>query len=162
MKGNIAYMWDHGNVAAAPIQSKWETQDDTRWNQFCRSETKFCTMHAHPCLQASPAHSLVVSEQYVFCGCSEGVVRIFDPCTLDYLITVPKPHSLGVDVAAALDSRCVGVGMHVYVGVGMCVCIHVWVDGQVWELCGGVCSDKQWRHAIILGGEGRTYVYLAS
>jgi len=54
--------------------------------------------------KASPAHSLVVSEQYVFCGCSEGVVRIFDPCTLDYLITVPKPHSLGVDVAAALDS----------------------------------------------------------
>ena len=77
-------------------------------SEFCRSETKLCTMHAHPHLQASPAHSLVVSEQYVFCGCSEGVVRIFDPCTLDYLITVPKPHSLGVDVAAALDSRCVG------------------------------------------------------
>lgn len=41
----------------------------------------------------------------MFCGCSEGVIRIFDPRTLDYLVTVPKPHSLGVDVAAALDAR---------------------------------------------------------
>ena len=56
-------------------------------------------------LKASPAYCLVVNEQYLFCGCSEGVIRIFDPRTLDYLVTVPKPHSLGVDVAAALDAR---------------------------------------------------------
>lgn len=30
---------------------------------------------------------------------------MFDPYNLDYLITLPKPHSLGVNIAAALDPR---------------------------------------------------------
>lgn len=31
VKGNTAYMWDHGDVAAAPIHSEWETEDDIIW-----------------------------------------------------------------------------------------------------------------------------------
>ena len=61
----------------------------------------------HTCLyygvQTSPGQCLVVSEEYLFCGCSEGVVRIFDPFTLDYLVTLPLPHRLGVNLASVLD-----------------------------------------------------------
>ena len=59
----------------------------------------------YTCIQAPVAHSLALSDQYLFCGCSEGVVRIFDPYTLDYIITMPLPHTLGVNVAAPADSR---------------------------------------------------------
>ncbi|CAI8049410.1 WD repeat-containing protein 62, partial [Geodia barretti] len=54
-------------------------------------------------VQARPGRSLSLCESYIICGCGEGVVRLFDPCTLDYLLTVPLPHPLGVDVALPLN-----------------------------------------------------------
>ena len=51
--------------------------------------------------QAAPAFCLGLTEQYLLCGCAGGVVRVFDPFTLDYVSTLPKPHSLGINVAAA-------------------------------------------------------------
>ena len=55
--------------------------------------------------QASAGRSLSLCESYVVCGCGEGVVRLFDPCTLDYLLTMPLPHPLGVNVAVTPDIR---------------------------------------------------------
>lgn len=43
---------------------------------------------------------MVLSESYLFCGCANGVIRLFDPYTLDYIVTLPYPHTLGVDIAA--------------------------------------------------------------
>ena len=31
--------------------------------------------------------------------------RLFDPVSLEYIATIPKPHPLGVDIATALDAR---------------------------------------------------------
>jgi len=31
--------------------------------------------------------------------------RLFDPCSLEYRETIPKPHPLGVNIATALDAR---------------------------------------------------------
>jgi WD40 repeat protein len=56
-------------------------------------------------VQASAGRSLSLCESYVVCGCGEGVVRLFDPCTLDYLLTMPLPHPLGVNVAVTPDIR---------------------------------------------------------
>lgn len=79
------------------------------------------------------ANCLAISEQFVFCGCTNGTVRcvcvgggegrnagalkleehwftsisllplfsycrLFDPYTLDYMTTLPKPHHLGVPI----------------------------------------------------------------
>ena len=38
------------------------------------------------------------------CGCGDGVVRLFDPATLDYIVTMPRPHPLTVQLSFGLES----------------------------------------------------------
>ncbi|KAM7339941.1 hypothetical protein ACRRTK_000556 [Alexandromys fortis] len=56
-------------------------------------------------LKVSLSSCLCVSEELIFCGCTDGIVRIFQAHSLQYLANLPKPHYLGVDVAQGLDSR---------------------------------------------------------
>ncbi|XP_056297142.1 WD repeat-containing protein 62-like [Pseudoliparis swirei] len=46
----------------------------------------------------SSASCLAVSEDVVFCGCADGVIRVFSPSGLQYVSTLPRPHRLGVDL----------------------------------------------------------------
>ncbi|XP_061452382.1 WD repeat-containing protein 62 isoform X2 [Rhineura floridana] len=50
-------------------------------------------------LKVSLANSICVSEEFIFCGCANGTVRIFLTHNLHYLSDLPKPHYLGIDVA---------------------------------------------------------------
>ncbi|XP_039899274.1 WD repeat-containing protein 62 isoform X1 [Simochromis diagramma] len=50
-------------------------------------------------LKTSSASCLAVSESFVFCGCADGVVRVFGPSNLQYVTTLHRPHRLGVDLA---------------------------------------------------------------
>ncbi|XP_068106533.1 WD repeat-containing protein 62 [Hyperolius riggenbachi] len=54
-------------------------------------------------LKVSASYCLTATEQFVFCGCEEGVVRIFSAQNLQYVTDLPRPHHLGVDVALGLD-----------------------------------------------------------
>ncbi|XP_061405980.1 LOW QUALITY PROTEIN: mitogen-activated protein kinase-binding protein 1-like [Lethenteron reissneri] len=54
-------------------------------------------------LGASSASCLSVSEELIFCGCSDGVVRVFNPENLNIVATIPRPHCLGVDVALGVE-----------------------------------------------------------
>ncbi|XP_047247681.1 WD repeat-containing protein 62 isoform X3 [Girardinichthys multiradiatus] len=49
-------------------------------------------------LKTSVASSLAVSEDFVFCGCADGVIRVFRPSNLQYIGMLPRPHRLGVDL----------------------------------------------------------------
>ncbi|XP_028643426.1 WD repeat-containing protein 62 isoform X1 [Grammomys surdaster] len=55
-------------------------------------------------LKVSLSSCLCVSDELIFCGCTDGIVRIFQAHSLLYLTNLPKPHYLGVDVAQGLDS----------------------------------------------------------
>ncbi|XP_012932839.1 WD repeat-containing protein 62 isoform X1 [Heterocephalus glaber] len=55
-------------------------------------------------LKVSLSSCLCVSEELIFCGCTDGIVRIFQAHSLQYLANLPKPHHLGVDVAQGLES----------------------------------------------------------
>lgn len=55
--------------------------------------------------QVSLSSCLCVSQELIFCGCTDGIVRIFQAHNLHYLANLPKPHYLGVDVAQGLDPR---------------------------------------------------------
>ncbi|XP_032227632.2 mitogen-activated protein kinase-binding protein 1 [Nematostella vectensis] len=57
-------------------------------------------------LRASRALCLAVSEQFICCGCTNGIVRVCDPVTLEIIRTLPRPHFLGVDVGKAVDGSC--------------------------------------------------------
>uniref|UniRef100_A0A3B3CDT7 Uncharacterized protein n=1 Tax=Oryzias melastigma TaxID=30732 RepID=A0A3B3CDT7_ORYME len=46
-------------------------------------------------LKTSSASCLAVSEDFVFCGCADGVIRVFSPTRLQYLTTLQRPHLLG-------------------------------------------------------------------
>ncbi|XP_075392712.1 WD repeat-containing protein 62 isoform X2 [Tenrec ecaudatus] len=54
-------------------------------------------------LKVSLSSCLCVSEELIFCGCTDGIVRIFQADSLHYLANLPKPHYLGVDVAQGLE-----------------------------------------------------------
>ncbi|XP_053330091.1 WD repeat-containing protein 62-like [Spea bombifrons] len=54
-------------------------------------------------LKVSASSCLSVTEKLVFCGCEDGVVRMFNAQNLQYLTDLPKPHFLGVDVTLGLD-----------------------------------------------------------
>ncbi|XP_061552291.1 mitogen-activated protein kinase-binding protein 1 isoform X4 [Phycodurus eques] len=55
-------------------------------------------------LRASQATCLCVTDELIFCGCSDGAVRAFSPHTLHFLCTLPRPHFLGADVASMTDA----------------------------------------------------------
>ncbi|XP_036296206.1 WD repeat-containing protein 62 isoform X2 [Pipistrellus kuhlii] len=54
-------------------------------------------------LKVSLSSCLSVSQELIFCGCTDGIVRIFQAHNLHYLANLPKPHYLGVDVAQGLE-----------------------------------------------------------
>lgn len=54
-------------------------------------------------LKISTAHCLSTSEEFIFCGCRDGTVRIFNSLNLQYVTNLPKPHSLGTDIAKGVD-----------------------------------------------------------
>ncbi|XP_073497913.1 WD repeat-containing protein 62 [Phyllobates terribilis] len=55
-------------------------------------------------LKVSSSNCLCVTEEFVFCGCEEGVIRMFKAHNLQYVADLPRPHNLGVDVALGLDA----------------------------------------------------------
>ncbi|XP_030633812.1 WD repeat-containing protein 62 [Chanos chanos] len=54
-------------------------------------------------LKTTSARCLSVSEAYVFCGCADGTIRVFNPHDLRYVTTLHRPHCLGVDVTQGLQ-----------------------------------------------------------
>uniref|UniRef100_A0A4W3KDA8 Mitogen-activated protein kinase binding protein 1 n=1 Tax=Callorhinchus milii TaxID=7868 RepID=A0A4W3KDA8_CALMI len=57
-------------------------------------------------LRVSPSalsHCLSVGEDYIFCGCADGTVRLFNPNNLHFIATMPRPHPLGTDIAAVTE-----------------------------------------------------------
>ncbi|EMP27075.1 WD repeat-containing protein 62 [Chelonia mydas] len=56
-------------------------------------------------LKVSLANCICVSEEFIFCGCANGTVRIFHSYNMHYLTDLPKPHYLGIDVAKELEPR---------------------------------------------------------
>ncbi|KAI8057333.1 hypothetical protein BDF22DRAFT_740869 [Syncephalis plumigaleata] len=46
-------------------------------------------------LQMKSANCIDVNEQFVICGGSDGVIRLFEPRTLAYLGSLPRPHPIG-------------------------------------------------------------------
>lgn len=51
------------------------------------------------------AHCISVSQDYIFCGCADGTVRLFNPSNLHFLSTLPRPHALGTDIASVTEAR---------------------------------------------------------
>ncbi|XP_056229532.1 WD repeat-containing protein 62 isoform X2 [Seriola aureovittata] len=49
-------------------------------------------------LKTSSASCLAVSEDFIFCGCADGLIRVFSPSNLQYITTLHRPHRLGVDL----------------------------------------------------------------
>ncbi|NWU95206.1 MABP1 protein, partial [Upupa epops] len=50
------------------------------------------------------ANCISVNHDYIFCGCADGTVRIFNPLNLHFVTTLPKPHALGTDIASVTEA----------------------------------------------------------
>ncbi|KAK5853187.1 hypothetical protein PBY51_006997 [Eleginops maclovinus] len=55
-------------------------------------------------LRTGVAQSLSLSEDIIFCGCSDGTVRAFGPVDLCFICTLPRPHHLGSDASAITEA----------------------------------------------------------
>lgn len=58
--------------------------------------------------QTAVANCISVNHDYIFCGCADGTVRIFNPLNLHFVTTLPKPHFLGTDIASVTEARYCG------------------------------------------------------
>ncbi|NWX60420.1 MABP1 protein, partial [Promerops cafer] len=54
--------------------------------------------------QTTVANCISVNHDYIFCGCADGTVRIFNPLNLHFVTTLPKPHFLGTDIASVTEA----------------------------------------------------------
>ncbi|XP_022107482.1 mitogen-activated protein kinase-binding protein 1-like isoform X2 [Acanthaster planci] len=54
-------------------------------------------------LRTTSAYCIIASEGYLFVGCADGIVRLFNASTLNFVATLPRPHSLGVNVSDGID-----------------------------------------------------------
>ncbi|XP_062491717.1 mitogen-activated protein kinase-binding protein 1 isoform X4 [Pezoporus occidentalis] len=57
------------------------------------------------------ANCISVNHDYIFCGCADGTVRIFNPLNLHFVTTLPKPHCLGTDIASVTEASRLFSGM---------------------------------------------------
>ncbi|XP_026565539.1 mitogen-activated protein kinase-binding protein 1 isoform X2 [Pseudonaja textilis] len=55
-------------------------------------------------LRTTVANCISVNHDYIFCGCADGTVRIFNPSNLHFVTTLPKPHFLGMDIASITEA----------------------------------------------------------
>ncbi|NXH86533.1 MABP1 protein, partial [Edolisoma coerulescens] len=56
------------------------------------------------CSATTVANCISVNHDYIFCGCADGTVRIFNPLNLHFVTTLPKPHFLGTDIASVTEA----------------------------------------------------------
>ncbi|NXL29431.1 MABP1 protein, partial [Glaucidium brasilianum] len=56
------------------------------------------------CPATTVANCISVNHDYIFCGCADGTVRIFNPLNLHFVTTLPKPHFLGTDIASVTEA----------------------------------------------------------
>ena len=52
-------------------------------------------------VQAGKGYCVAVTPSHVVVGCADGVIRLFNPLTLDYVVSLPRPHCLGVKLSTA-------------------------------------------------------------
>ncbi|NXI92764.1 MABP1 protein, partial [Psophia crepitans] len=57
------------------------------------------------------ANCISVNHDYIFCGCADGTVRVFNPLNLHFVTTLPKPHFLGTDIASVTEASRLFSGM---------------------------------------------------
>ncbi|XP_032085132.1 mitogen-activated protein kinase-binding protein 1 isoform X2 [Thamnophis elegans] len=55
-------------------------------------------------LRTTVANCISLNHDYIFCGCADGTVRIFNPSNLHFVTTLPKPHFLGTDIASITEA----------------------------------------------------------
>uniref|UniRef100_A0A3Q1F547 Translation initiation factor beta propellor-like domain-containing protein n=1 Tax=Acanthochromis polyacanthus TaxID=80966 RepID=A0A3Q1F547_9TELE len=53
-------------------------------------------------LKTAAASCLSITDSLVFCGCADGVIRVFNSSNLQYISTLQRPHHLGVDLTCAV------------------------------------------------------------
>ncbi|GIY21089.1 mitogen-activated protein kinase-binding protein 1 [Caerostris extrusa] len=53
-------------------------------------------------LRTTSANSISVGDNLIIIGCTEGVIRCFSPFNLNFISTLPRPHTLGVNVSNGL------------------------------------------------------------
>uniref|UniRef100_A0A8C8SWX3 Mitogen-activated protein kinase binding protein 1 n=1 Tax=Pelusios castaneus TaxID=367368 RepID=A0A8C8SWX3_9SAUR len=62
-------------------------------------------------LRTTVANCISLNHDYIFCGCADGTVRIFNPLNLHFVTTLPKPHFLGTDIASVTEASRLFSGM---------------------------------------------------
>ncbi|KAI9103015.1 WD40-repeat-containing domain protein [Phlyctochytrium arcticum] len=56
-------------------------------------------------LKVQAGKTITVSETLVICGCTDGIMRVFEQRTLAYVSTLPKPHPIDVELQTSRHAR---------------------------------------------------------
>ncbi|KAJ3154158.1 hypothetical protein HDU86_004700 [Geranomyces michiganensis] len=56
-------------------------------------------------IKVTAGRALHVTDKYIACGGSDGILRLFDSSLLQYIMTFPKPHPLDVEPHSSLQTK---------------------------------------------------------
>ncbi|TPX61218.1 hypothetical protein PhCBS80983_g01246 [Powellomyces hirtus] len=56
-------------------------------------------------MRVATGRALHITDKYIACGGSDGVIRLFDSCTLQYVMTCPKPHPIDIEPHTSAQSK---------------------------------------------------------
>uniref|UniRef100_T1KN36 Uncharacterized protein n=1 Tax=Tetranychus urticae TaxID=32264 RepID=T1KN36_TETUR len=59
-------------------------------------------------LRTTSANCLSTGHNIICVGCADGIIRCFNPINLQFICTLPRPHTLGIDIAKGLNRSEVG------------------------------------------------------
>ncbi|XP_053396719.1 mitogen-activated protein kinase-binding protein 1-like isoform X2 [Mercenaria mercenaria] len=107
LNGRNGILGDHRNnffcdVAAGTGSLEKSTFCVTQSGYLCQFNEKR-QMEKWVELRTTCANAISVAGNYIFVGCANGIVRVFNSSTLHFVATLPRPHYLGVDIAAAVN-----------------------------------------------------------
>ena len=63
------------------------------------------TMEKWVLLEAESAHCLALDESAVICGCSNGIIRLFNPLTLEFIDSIPQKNTSCVLAVQKADDK---------------------------------------------------------
>ncbi|CAG2170479.1 unnamed protein product [Oppiella nova] len=61
-------------------------------------------------LRTTSANCISISDELICVGCAQGIVRCFNPKNLHFVCTLPRPHSLGIDIARGFTRNDLSAG----------------------------------------------------
>ncbi|KND04338.1 uncharacterized protein SPPG_00069 [Spizellomyces punctatus DAOM BR117] len=100
LEGTSGQFTSHKNCVFMDVACSTASDGKTTTYSITDDGTLVCFSHDRELVKwvelKVPGRSVNVSAKYIACGCADGVIRLFETFTMQYIVTLPKTHPIDV------------------------------------------------------------------